>query len=157
MFLMENVYGLAYRNQNRAILDRFLAKARAHGYAVDHKILLAADFGVPQLRQRLFCVGMRTDLLDAPARSWRFCWPVETHSGPHETRKNWDEALVRHVTAGEALADLSLDMNPREPEEDVTGTFSRELHGVPPGENYLYWTQERGHSAPRFKWRSRIL
>ena len=81
MFLMENVYGLAYRNQNRAILERFLSNVRAHGYAVDHKILLAADFGVPQLRQRLFCVGIRTALLDVPAREWRFSWPVATHSG----------------------------------------------------------------------------
>jgi len=62
-FLMENVYGLAYRNQNRPVFERFLAGARTAGYATDHRILLAADFGVPQLRQRLFCVGVRADLL----------------------------------------------------------------------------------------------
>ena len=52
-FLMENVYGLAYNNHNRPILERFLAAVRAAGYSVDWKIILAADHGVPQLRQRL--------------------------------------------------------------------------------------------------------
>ena len=35
------------------------------------QVLLAADYGVPQLRQRLFCVGIREDLLDVPADFWR--------------------------------------------------------------------------------------
>ena len=61
---MENVYGLAYANHNRPVLDRFLARARAAGYAVDFKVLLAADYGVPQLRQRLFCIGIRKDILN---------------------------------------------------------------------------------------------
>ena len=38
-----------------------------------HKILLAADYGVPQLRRRLFIVGTRTD--------YAFDWPVQTHMG----------------------------------------------------------------------------
>ncbi|MFB3099211.1 MAG: DNA cytosine methyltransferase [Acidimicrobiia bacterium] len=37
------------------------------------KILLAADYGVPQLRRRLFIVGTRTD--------YAFDWPVQTHMG----------------------------------------------------------------------------
>jgi DNA (cytosine-5)-methyltransferase 1 len=152
-FVMENVYGLAYRNQNRPVLNRFLAGARAAGYAVDYRILLAADYGVPQLRQRMFCVGVRSDLLDIPPDFWRFNWPEPTHSGPHETRTGWDESLPPHVTAGEALA--GLEKNPPEPEEVVSGTYAEELRAVPPGENYLFWTEERGHPEPRFKWRSR--
>jgi DNA (cytosine-5)-methyltransferase 1 len=152
-FVMENVYGLAYRNQNRAVLERFLAGVRAAGYAAEYRIVLAADYGVPQLRQRMFCVGMRTDLLDSPAASWRLAWPAATHSGPHETRTGWDESLQPHMTSGAALAGL-LD-NPEEPEEHVNGTYAEALKAVPPGQNYLYWTAERGHPAPRFKWRSR--
>ncbi len=152
-FVMENVYGLAYRNQNRPVLNRFLIGVRQAGYAVDYRILLAADYGVPQLRQRLFCVGIRSDLLNIPPDFWRFDWPTATRSGPHETRTGWDESLPRHVTAGDALA--GLEHNPPEPEEHVTGTYAEDLRGVPPGENYLFWTAERGHPAPRFKWRSR--
>ena len=152
-FVMENVYGLAYRNQNRAVLDRFMRGVRAAGYAAEYHVLLAADYGVPQLRQRMFCVGLRTDLLDVPASSWEMAWPEPTHSGPHETRTGWDELLPRHMTSGAALEGL-ID-NPEEPEERVVGTYAEELRAVPPGQNYLHWTAERGHPAPRFKWRSR--
>ncbi|MFN8160884.1 MAG: DNA cytosine methyltransferase [Solirubrobacterales bacterium] len=154
-FLMENVYGLAYRNQNRAVLERFLCATRDAGYVVDFRVLLAADLGVPQLRQRLFCVGFRRDLLQPASREWRFPWPEPTHSGPHETRKGWDAGLPRHMSAGEALASLPAELNPPEPEEKVGGTHADSLRKVPPGENYLFWTAQRGHPRPRFEWRSR--
>lgn len=154
-FIMENVYGLAYRNQNQPVFRRFLEGARAAGYGVDFKILLAADYGVPQLRQRLICVGVRADLLDIHSDVWRFSWPLATHAGPHETRKKWDTALPRHRTAGEALKGLKGAANPMEAEEAVVGTYADELRAIPPGENYLWWTAERGHAQPRFQWRSR--
>lgn len=154
-FLMENVYGLAYRNQNRAVLGRFLARASSVGYEVRYQVLLAADFGVPQLRQRLFCVGIRRDLLDCEPALWNMPWPAATHAGPHETRKGWDAELRPHRTAGEALSGLTKAENPEEPEEHVSGTYADALRDVPPGENYLFWTAERGHPQPRFGWRSR--
>jgi DNA (cytosine-5)-methyltransferase 1 len=153
--LMENVYGLAYQNHNRPILERFLAGARAAGYALDHKVVLAADHGVPQIRQRLLCVGIRSDLLDGPTELWRFKWPAETHGGPHERRTDWDQQLLPHVTASEALARLEEDANPPEPEEAIEGTYADALSEVPPGDNYLFLTAKRGHPQPRFKWRSR--
>jgi DNA (cytosine-5)-methyltransferase 1 len=100
-------------------------------------------------------VGIREDLLDDARDEWQFNWPEPSHSGPHETRKGWDQNLPCHVRAGEALAGLPEDANPPEPEEVVEGRYADELRAVPPGENYLYWTAERGHAAPRFKWRSR--
>jgi DNA (cytosine-5)-methyltransferase 1 len=150
-FLMENVYGLAYRNQNRRVLNRFLRRVREAGYVPDFRILLAADYGVPQLRQRLICMGMREDVADSP--EWTFPWPQATHAGPHETRKGWDVTLPVHRTAAEALEGLA--GNPSEVEEIVNGTYAEELRAVPPGENYLWWTAHRGHPEPRFKWRSR--
>lgn len=154
-YLMENVYGLAYRNQNAAVFERFQRGVREAGYSLSWRVLLAADYGVPQLRQRLVCIGVRSDLLDCPIDDWEYRWPMPTRSGPHETRKGWDETLQPHVTAGEALRDLLAPANPPEPEETVEGTYADELRPVPPGENYLFWTAERGHPAPRFKWRSR--
>src|SRR5205807_8078710 len=106
-FLMENVYGLAYRNQNQGVFRRFLAGATQAGYVTDHRILLAADHGVPQLRQRLFTVGIRSDLVDPTATAWELRWPKPTHAGPHETRKAWDEKLPPHVTAGEEIGRAS--------------------------------------------------
>jgi DNA (cytosine-5)-methyltransferase 1 len=154
-FLMENVYGLAYQNQNRAILTRFIKNVRDAGYSFDSRIVLAADQGVPQLRQRLFCAGIRRDLLDMPTEDWELDWPSDTHAGPHERRVDWDNGLLSHVTTSEALAGLSPKQNPPEPEELVTGTYAWELSQVPPGDNYLYFTAKRGHAEPRFRWRSR--
>ena len=154
-FLMENVYGLAYGNQNRPVLERFIERIRAAGYSFDSKVLLAADYGVPQLRQRFICVGLRNDLLDVPTDFWRLQWPLPTHSGPHETRTSFDRTLPTHRTTSEAFDGLTVHTNPPEPEEVVTGTFESELREVPPGNNYLYWTARRGHPQPRFKWRSR--
>jgi DNA (cytosine-5)-methyltransferase 1 len=154
-FLMENVFGLAYNNHNRAIFDRFKARVRAAGYALDWQILLAADHGVPQLRQRLFCVGVRADLLDMAADLWSFDWPAASHHGPHERRVEQSTDLPLHVSAGEALAGLDSRTNPPEPEEIVSGTFAEDLAAVPPGDNYLYLTARRGHPEPRFEWRSR--
>jgi len=154
-FLMENVYGLAYRNQNRAVLERFIAGVHEAGYAFDREVLLAADYGAPQLRQRLLCVGVRSDLLECAPEDWRLRWPVPSHAGPHETRTGWDESLPPHRTASEAVRDLSPELNPPEPEEVVRGTYAEELRAVPPGDNYLFWTAKRGHPHPRFEWRSR--
>jgi len=154
-FLMENVYGLAYNNHNRPIFERFKAAIRSAGYSFDTHVVLAADYGVPQLRQRLICVGVRDDLLDVPADLWRFDWPEETHDGPHERRTDRNGAALSHVSAREALADLTDEDNPFEPEEVVTGTYAAQLRDVPPGDNYLYFTEKRGHRKPKFKWRSR--
>jgi DNA (cytosine-5)-methyltransferase 1 len=154
-FLMENVYGLAYRNHNRPILERFAAGVRRAGYVWDRRVLLAADYGVPQLRQRLLCVGIRRDMLGGSAESWKFSWPRESLSGPHETRKGWDVQLPPHRTAEEAFAGLAAHNNPPEPEETVSGRYADELKAVPAGDNYLFWTAHRGHTSPRFRWRSR--
>lgn len=58
-FLMENVPGLTHRNNLallRGMLDRL---AKVPGYEVAGEVLLAADYGVPQFRYRLFLVGNR--------------------------------------------------------------------------------------------------
>jgi DNA (cytosine-5)-methyltransferase 1 len=154
--LMENVYGLAYRNQNRPVFERFKDGLRSCGYVLDHRILLAADFGVPQLRQRLICIAIRRDLLHKGLwERWRFKWPEPLYGGPHETRRTWNTHLPPHRTVAEALSTLEASANPPEPEEVVEGTYANELRAIPPGENYLFWTAERGHPSPRFKWRSR--
>lgn len=145
-FLLENVFGLAYRNHNAFWLKRLLSMFRELGYRIDHRVLLAADYGVPQRRQRLFILGSK----DATPE-----FPTPTHSGPHETRRGWDESLVPHVTSKQAIGDLAKRRSLAEPEEVVTGTFAHLLPEVPPGENYLHFTAKRGHPEPLFEWRSR--
>jgi DNA (cytosine-5)-methyltransferase 1 len=144
-FLLENVFGLAYRNHNAFWLRRLLSAFRELGYQVDHKVLLAADYGVPQRRQRLFILG---------SKDGTPIFPEPTHSGPHETR-HWDDSLPRHMSTREAIGDLVDRDDLREPEEIADGTFGHLLPDVPPGDNYLYFTAKRGHPKPLFEWRSR--
>jgi DNA (cytosine-5)-methyltransferase 1 len=53
-------------------------------YLVDRRVIVAADYGVPQLRYRLFIVAFRADLgvsWDPEARyGERWDWPTPTHS-----------------------------------------------------------------------------
>lgn len=145
-FLLENVFALAYRNHNRVWLKRLLQVFEELGYAVAHETLLAADFGVPQRRQRLFILGS----LDGHPM-----FPAPTHGGPHETRRNWDRSLPQHVTTSEAIGDLAERDELLEPEEVVGGKYGHLLPDIPPGDNYLFYTAKRGHPSPLFGWRKR--
>lgn len=72
-FLAENVKGLLHFDGGRAfrqILDDF---SRV-GYRVVHQLFNAADFGVPQRRERVIIVGMRGDV------SLDFAFPSPTHA-----------------------------------------------------------------------------
>src|SRR5262249_51188905 len=115
------------------------------GYQVSYKVVLAADYGVPQRRQRIFIAGSLDGRPDFPA---------PTHSGPHETRV-WDSQMPRHITAGEAIGDLEDQNEFSEPEEHVSGKYGHLLPAIPPGDNYLFYTEKRGHPEPLFGWRKR--
>jgi DNA (cytosine-5)-methyltransferase 1 len=146
MFLLENVFALAYANHNRPWLDFLRESFDRLGYAVTQQGVLAADYGVPQRRQRLILVG---SLEGAPAI------PEPTHTGPHE-RRVWDPSGRKpHVTAGEAIGDLLDRDDLAEQGEMVIGKYGHLLPEIPPGDNYLFYTAKRGHSRPLFGWRKR--
>jgi DNA (cytosine-5)-methyltransferase 1 len=65
------------------------------GYKVQARILNAADYGVPQLRQRVFFVGVRNDI------NFSFEYPTPTNN------VNGSEGLKKWVSVGEALSDLA--------------------------------------------------
>ncbi len=145
-YLMENVFGLAYRNQSRAFFERLQAGIVGHGYSCTYAVLNAADYGVPQNRQRLFVVGAR--------RGRDLDLPGPTHWGEHERRvRPVDASRLRpHMTAREALEGLAT-----EPEADelVGGKYGHLLAEIPPGGNYLHYTAHEGYPKPLFEWRSR--
>jgi DNA (cytosine-5)-methyltransferase 1 len=64
-FLMENVPGLVVGDR-RDYLFSVLREMDAMGYRVAHKVVNAADHGVPQKRRRLFVVGMRRKTFQFP-------------------------------------------------------------------------------------------
>jgi len=86
-FLMENVDGLASSTHRTYFADTLQA-FRYLGYRVTWKVLNAADYGVPQKRQRLFVVGMRDRV---------FVFPAPTH-GPGRPRP--------HIAVRDVLPDV---------------------------------------------------
>lgn len=57
-FVAENVKGLLM-SHGKAFFDRMLADFSLPGYRVSHELYLAADYGVPQMRERIFIVGVK--------------------------------------------------------------------------------------------------
>lgn len=96
--VMENVVGMTSLDGGRAIdeMHRSLGKL---GYAVEHRILRAEEYGVPQERRRIFFIASRIGPI---------LWPEPTHGRP-------DDLLTMHlkpfVTVWDAIGDLpKLDM-----------------------------------------------
>ncbi len=87
------------------ICDTFEDKKAKPGYVLasrnqDEVLLKACDYGVPQLRERLFLVSIRKDLFDSGVR---FTYPTPTY-GPNREHP--------YVTVADALSDLpSAPMN----------------------------------------------
>ncbi|MEQ8932035.1 MAG: DNA cytosine methyltransferase [Nitratireductor sp.] len=119
--VFENVPGLLLYNQGRVALE-IVQAFREIGYSIVPMILLAADFGVPQLRRRLVFVGNRTGAdIPFPAATngnadlWRnYALPFA-----HLSRigHGSGDELLPHVSFDEACKDLP----PVEEGEEVDG------------------------------------
>lgn len=147
-FILENVHGLAYSNHNRRAYQRLCREIDLAGYTFTSRVLNTADYGVPQLRKRLFVIGARKPLT--------LSLPEPSHSGPHERVTLFDAFLKPHVTCRQAIGDLEKRADLVEDREKVDGRWGHLLREIPPGENYLHFTAQRGHPRPLFKWRSRF-
>lgn len=144
-FILENVYALTFNNKaSKPAFERLRREIEEAGYQYTWKVLNAADYGVPQARPRLFIVGCRKGE-KLPEL------PEPTHHGEWERRKVTGGPLP-HVTTGEVLDGLITEP---EVEEVVRGSWGHLLPEIPPGDNYLHFTKERGHPDPIFEWRSR--
>lgn len=60
-FILENVKGLAAHNKGET-LEFIIETLESLGYKVKNKVLEAKDYGLPQIRKRLFIVGVRKDI-----------------------------------------------------------------------------------------------
>jgi len=138
-FLFENVRGILGSNKGRDWEDIKLYFASL-GYNLDYRVLDACDYGAPQHRERLILVGHKMDS--------EFFFPKPTH-GPDSSTQ------TAHITAKKAFEKVinndeadSLSFN--------GGKYSHLLKEVPPGENYLFFTEKRGYPKPIFAYRSRF-
>ena len=147
-FLLENVHGLAFNGKAEGLefLLRGIAqvnKEAGTNYSVSWAVLNAADYGVPQLRTRVFLVGSRDGR--------PFDFPTPTHCAPGAESS---DQRIPHRTTWDAIGDL-----PRQPKGEpgleVRGKWGELLPSIPEGQNYL-WHTNRGGGLPLFGWRTRF-
>jgi len=138
-FVLENVRGITSTRKGRDF-RRILEEFRKTGYTLYWKILDAANYGVPQFRQRLFIIGFR--------KSIKFSFPEQTNGSPDEVGSK----LKPYVTVQDAIRNLRnvKDYPP------YRGKYAHLLKDIPEGLNYSYYCKERGHPNPLFKWRSKF-
>lgn len=139
-FLFENVAGITFKS-HRDAFDYIITRTKELDYKFSFKIINTANYGVPQIRQRFFLVGTKFK---------EFQFPIETHS-----KLSNNDLLKPWVTSGEVLNDLDTLENDSDEGHFAGGKDHKLLCEVPPGQNYLYFTEKRGYKTPKFKWRSR--
>jgi DNA (cytosine-5)-methyltransferase 1 len=110
-------------------------------YKPSTAVLNAADYGVPQLRKRLFIIAARDGT--------HFKFPEATHVSPAATAGATKKST--HRTAWDAIGSIR---PPQSEDLEVRGKWANLLASIPEGQNYL-WHTERGGGEPLFGWRRR--
>ena len=116
VFVAENVKGLLTANQGLAV-EQIARDFAEIGYVVDVDLYNFANYGVPQLRERVFIVGVRSDI------DWDFKKPEPTHS------------TGSYVTAGKALVGVKkIKLN--QEHQKIADKTKRMLELIPEGGNF---------------------
>lgn len=68
-FILENVKGLV-NHEGGKTLQIILEELDKAGYKVYHRVLNSLDYGVPQMRERIYFVGIRKDLVNGNSFEW---------------------------------------------------------------------------------------
>lgn len=96
IFIAENVKGLLLW-KNGLALQTIVKDFANCGYNVTYKLLNVADYGVPQLRERVILVGIRKDI------EIEMKWPTQTHS-------QWaTSGLQKWISVKQAIQDLECE------------------------------------------------
>jgi len=140
-FLFENVYGITGADGGKAWHEIQQAFSSA-GYTIKFRVLDAADYGVPQHRERLFIVGIRSG--DSAELMYKF--PRPTH-GPDA------KVPCDFYSAGVAV---KKGFKPDSTSIEIKGRWGHLIAGIPPGLNYSFYTKEIGYPKPIFAWRSKF-
>lgn len=101
LFLMENVVGILSAGGGR-LVAQMVEQLDSHGYATDWRVLNAANFGIPQKRERFFLMGIRTDSggLTTPM----FPSPTHHFNGRVIGTRHKDRYVTNHESGPPALS-----------------------------------------------------
>ena len=76
-FILENVKGLVTRDKG-ATIKIIMSELERYNYNVRYKVLTSLDYGVPQMRQRVYFVGFRKGLkVDFNKFEWTQNVPIQ--------------------------------------------------------------------------------
>lgn len=140
--LIEQVRGLLWakdaRGRKGGVLQRLINDLEGLGYATTMKVLNSAEYGVPQLRQRVFVLGILDDIT--------FDFPPPTHAPRHQDPQLF--TLEPYAVVGDAIEGLPVPVfgngqaPPTDSHVDVTPPGDRRrIAGVPEGE----WLAAQAH------------
>lgn len=108
-FLAENVKGILSLNKGESF-KMIINDFSSMNYNVVYKVLNAADYGVPQTRERVIIIGVRKDV------DFTYEYPEPTHfKQPNSGEAKW-------VSAGEAVSQLP---DPDQPNNVANHTYSK--------------------------------
>jgi len=96
-FLFENVKGLLSIQGGR-LLKNIILLFESLDYKVKFKLLNAADYGAPQVRERVVIIGSKLKK--------EFIYPSATHYNPAETQNIFNDSLKSYLTLEDAISDL---------------------------------------------------
>ena len=96
-FIFENVKGLLSLRKGE-LMKNILELFSSLGYFIKYEILNAADYGAPQVRERVFIIG--TKLEDGCS------FPEPTHYDPKKGEKLFEKGTKPYVTLSDAIGDL---------------------------------------------------
>lgn len=105
IFVAENVKGMMTLGKGE-VFKQIIQDFAAAGYTIYHKLLNSAEYGVPQIRERVILVGVRNDI------DFEYVHPEATHG-------YGVEGLKEVVTLRDAIGDLEDD-----PGDYFTGSYS---------------------------------
>jgi DNA (cytosine-5)-methyltransferase 1 len=97
VFLFENVKGLLSM-QKGELLKTIISLFESLGYKVKYKVLNSADYGVPQIRERVIIIGTKLNK--------EFEFPEQTHYNVNEQMSLSNQKLKAYLTLAEAINDL---------------------------------------------------
>ncbi|GLC87299.1 DNA cytosine methyltransferase [Lysinibacillus piscis] len=102
VFVAENVKGMMTLGKGE-VIKQITEDFAASGYDVQYRLLNARDYGVPQLRERVFIVGVKKGL------NFHYHYPAATHG----------DGLLPFTTLQQAIGDLETMPGPY-----FTGSYS---------------------------------
>lgn len=105
VFVAENVKGMMTLGKGE-VFKQIVQDFAAAGYTIYHKLLNSAEYGVPQIRERVILVGVRNDI------DFEYVYPEPTHGYSVD-------GLKEVVTLREAIGDLEDN-----PGDYFTGSYS---------------------------------